>query len=251
MKNASQVRCLNCATPIIGPYCHTCGQKDEPRVQPIRALVVESIAEILSLDGRLWRTLRLLLSRPGFLTNEYIAGRRSTYVGPFRLYLLVSVVYFLVLALTGFDTFFFVGASPNSIAYEYMDLLPKIMFVILPAFALLLKLLYPNRLYVEHVITSLHLHAVMFVLLSLHTIVINGWGFARTSLRILLFFLIDFPIQLAVFVYFFLTLRAVYGQSRMATAFRMLLLIAGYLGVLTAIGAVIINADRMLGIFHG
>ena len=42
------------------------------------------------------------------------------------------------LGFTGFDTFFFVGASPSSIAYEYMDLLPKIMFVILPAFALLL-----------------------------------------------------------------------------------------------------------------
>ncbi|MEX2285128.1 MAG: DUF3667 domain-containing protein [Gemmatimonadota bacterium] len=95
------------------------------------------------------RGLRLLFRRPGFLTNEFIAGRRASYLAPFRLYLVISLVYFLVLAATGFDTFFFVTAQPDSLACRYMRLLPRLMFVILPAFAGVLELLYPRRLYVE------------------------------------------------------------------------------------------------------
>jgi hypothetical protein len=238
-------QCLNCGTPLLGEFCHTCGQKDEPRLQPFGALVRESAREAFALDSRLDRTVRLLFRRPWFLTQEYIAGRRAAYISPFRLYLLVSVIYFLMLAATGFDTLFFVTASPGSIAVEYLSLLPKLMFVILPAFALLLKLLYPRRLYVEHMIASLHLHAITFIVLTLHTVIIQSWGFADGWWRVAIFFLIDLPIQLTVFVYFFLTLRNVYGGSRLITFVKMLALVFGYIGVLILCGAAIINGERL------
>jgi hypothetical protein len=252
VENGKDVRsaCLNCHTPLAGVYCHSCGQKDQPAVLPLRAIAGESIAEVFSLDGRLFRTLRMLFRKPGFLTSEYLAGRRAAWVAPLRLYLLVSVVYFLVLGLTGFDTFFFAGSSPGSPAYRYTRLLPKVMFVILPAFALLLKLLYPRRLYFEHLVTSLHLHSITFALLAVHTILISTWDKAPSWLRLIVFILIDVPAQLAVFVYFFLTLRCVYGSSRVLTALKMVLLVFGYFGVLILIGATIINGNRLIEVIR-
>jgi hypothetical protein len=238
--------CLNCGQELRGPFCYGCGQRDQPRVIPLRRIIRDAIGEAFSVDGRLVNSLRLLFRRPGFLTNEYVAGRRAAYLPPFRIYLLVSVVYFLILALTGFDTFFFAMASPQSIAARYMRLLPKVMFVILPAFALLLKLLYPRRLYVEHLVASLHLHSITFILLSVHTLIINYWSIVPVWPRLALFILIDLPVQLAVFVYFFLTLRSVYGNSRWLTFVKMFALVIGYLALLTLIGATIINGSRIL-----
>ena len=50
--------------------------------------------EILNVDGKIFRSLRLLLTRPGFLTREIFAGRRASYVSPLRLYLVASVLAF-------------------------------------------------------------------------------------------------------------------------------------------------------------
>ena len=54
---------------------------------------------LLHLDSRVWRTLQLLLRRPGELTREFIAGRHQLYIPPFRLYLAVSILYFALSAL--------------------------------------------------------------------------------------------------------------------------------------------------------
>jgi hypothetical protein len=64
------------------------------------AVVGELADELLNWDSRFWRTLLPLLLRPGFLTAEFIAGRRARYVPPFRLYLLISFVLFLFVSLT-------------------------------------------------------------------------------------------------------------------------------------------------------
>ena len=59
----------------------------------------EALESISHADSRLWRTLWYLLARPGFLTREFFAGRRVRYLPPFRLYLVISVVFFLVVGL--------------------------------------------------------------------------------------------------------------------------------------------------------
>ncbi len=60
----------------------------------------ESMGSLVALDGRLWRTLRALLSQPGFLAREYFRGRRKHYVRPARLYLVTSLILFAVLRFT-------------------------------------------------------------------------------------------------------------------------------------------------------
>lgn len=63
--------------------------------------VHEFVAHYVALEGALWRTLRMLLTQPGQLTREYMAGRRRRFVLPLRLYLTASFVFFLVLKLSG------------------------------------------------------------------------------------------------------------------------------------------------------
>ena len=88
--------CLNCDAPLAGPYCAHCGQRATPRVPTLLELVRDAIGDLLEVDSRVWRTLVPLLSRPGVVTREYLAGRRARYLPPFRLYLVMSVIFFVV-----------------------------------------------------------------------------------------------------------------------------------------------------------
>jgi Protein of unknown function (DUF3667) len=90
--------CLDCGAPLSGRYCATCGQKDQPLKRGLRDLALEFFQHPL-VDSRLWKSLVPLLFRPGVLTVEYLAGRRTRYVRPLKLYLTISVIFFAVLAL--------------------------------------------------------------------------------------------------------------------------------------------------------
>jgi hypothetical protein len=88
--------CANCGAPLAGEYCAKCGQRHEPHVHTIAHFASEAFESITHADSRLWRTLGYLLTRPGLLTREFFAGRRARYLPPFRLYIVISVVFFLV-----------------------------------------------------------------------------------------------------------------------------------------------------------
>jgi hypothetical protein len=91
--------CANCHAPLSGEYCATCGQRHEPHVHTVAHFAGEALESVSHADSRLWRTLWYLLARPGFLTKEFFAGRRVRYLPPFRLYLVISVLFFLVVGL--------------------------------------------------------------------------------------------------------------------------------------------------------
>lgn len=96
--------CKNCDTDLNGQYCHACGQPDRSNIRFFGALVHELFEDVFSFRSRAARTLSALFFRPGFLTCEYIAGRRYRYVPPLRLFLVTSLVciFFLwLLNLTG------------------------------------------------------------------------------------------------------------------------------------------------------
>src|SRR5437588_5913155 len=93
--------CLNCGEPVPMNFCPQCGQENVQMIVPVRHLFGDVIDELFKLDSRLFRTLKYLVARPGFLTREYIAGRRARYVAPFRFYFIVSAVWFLLSSLTG------------------------------------------------------------------------------------------------------------------------------------------------------
>ena len=88
--------CLNCGTRLRGQYCGICGQRARNRLISLWELISEAFGDLLELDSRLWRTLIPLLTRPGRLTRDYLEGRRARYMPPFRTYLVLSLIFFVV-----------------------------------------------------------------------------------------------------------------------------------------------------------
>ncbi len=93
-------RCRNCGTPLAGAYCAACGQRDAPADPTLRDLVQELVENVLNVDGRVATTFWTLVRRPGQLTVEFLRGRRAPFFSPLRVYLLCSVLYFAVAAVT-------------------------------------------------------------------------------------------------------------------------------------------------------
>ena len=90
--------CLNCGALLSGPFCSSCGQRDIPPYPSVRELAVDAFWELSGWDGRFASTVRALVRRPGQLTLEFLEGRRARYISPLRLYLMCSLVYFVVAA---------------------------------------------------------------------------------------------------------------------------------------------------------
>jgi hypothetical protein len=95
---AESARCANCGGAVPGKYCGNCGQNIHNPVQSAWHFVGEATEDLTHADSRLWRTLLALLLKPGFLTREFIEGRRTSYLPPLRLYLVLSVLFFLLAA---------------------------------------------------------------------------------------------------------------------------------------------------------
>ncbi len=90
--------CLNCGASFAAPrpkFCPSCGQETTVRPPTLGEFAQQFGGAYFSTEGALWRTLALLLFKPGELTRQYLAGRRKHYVLPLRLYLTVSVVVLL------------------------------------------------------------------------------------------------------------------------------------------------------------
>lgn len=88
--------CLNCGTTLDAQYCGNCGQRATSRLISVWELLRDAFGDLLELDSRLWRTLVPLVIRPGQLTRDYLQGRRARFMPPFRMYLILSIVFFLV-----------------------------------------------------------------------------------------------------------------------------------------------------------
>jgi hypothetical protein len=101
--SASASTCANCEAAVAGHFCHQCGQETELHPPSTREFLHEFIGHYVALEGKLWKSLGLLLFRPGRLTLEYIKGRRVRYVQPLRLYLTFSLIFFAVMKYNGHD----------------------------------------------------------------------------------------------------------------------------------------------------
>jgi len=87
--------CENCGTELRGHYCSNCGQAAVNYHRSFRHVIVDVLDSFLNWDSKFVRTIGLLLWRPGWLTNQFVDGRRVRFLHPLRLYLLVSIVFFL------------------------------------------------------------------------------------------------------------------------------------------------------------
>ena len=87
--------CLNCAAPLGGQFCHQCGQPAHVH-RTLMAFVHDIAHGVFHFEGKIWRTLPLLMLRPGQLTRDYIAGKRVRYVSPIALFLFSVFLLFAV-----------------------------------------------------------------------------------------------------------------------------------------------------------
>lgn len=110
-------RCASCEEPLSGPYCAKCGERVvEPDSQTVHHFLTRTLPqELFDVDGKMWRTMRRLVLHPGFLSQEYSAGRRTLYVSPLRL-LLTSIVIYALATQGGFLVRMMLGPVTLNIA---------------------------------------------------------------------------------------------------------------------------------------
>jgi hypothetical protein len=92
----STENCLNCGEVLTGQHCSHCGQRASVRVISLWGMLKDVAGDLLDWDSRIWRTLRPLAFKPGWLTREFLLGRRVSFTPPFRMYLILSVGFFVL-----------------------------------------------------------------------------------------------------------------------------------------------------------
>lgn len=108
-KERAEKNCLNCGAAVYGKYCHICGQENIETKENFWSLVTHFIYDITHFDGKFFSTLKYLLLRPGFLSVEYIQGRRNSYLNPIKMYVFTSAIFFIL---------FFLVFKPEEIIKE-------------------------------------------------------------------------------------------------------------------------------------
>lgn len=97
--SAAEDECSSCLSKLQGRYCHVCGQVSDEYHRPVWFLFADMFDGLFGVDGRIWKTIPSLMLRPGEITYAYLRGKRDPYIQPFKLFLLASILFFLVFAL--------------------------------------------------------------------------------------------------------------------------------------------------------
>ena len=89
--------CPNCGAPVHGPFCYACGQSEKGMIRHLSEVMSDMADIVFNVDARIFRSLWDLYVRPGFMTTEYLAGRRARYVTPFRLFFFLTIIAFFAM----------------------------------------------------------------------------------------------------------------------------------------------------------
>ena len=237
--------CLNCGAALTGKFCAACGQKRvDRRDLSVRRFFGHVLNELTDLQSnKILRTFGALLFKPGLLTAEYLAGKKGFHIGPVRLYLTFSALYFLfawgvlsdvrgggverttrsrpVIAMARQR-----GIEPQVLADRIHQRAERIAGVLRFASVLVsgvfLSVLYFSlkKYYVEHLVFSFHYYSFDFFCKSLFALiyVITVALGAKMPAMLLNFF---YPVA---FLYMMFALRRVYGQSWPWTVLKALIL---------------------------
>ena len=261
-------RCLNCGAALTGRYCANCSQAADVHVPSTRELLHEALEGITHSDSRLWNTLKLLWFKPGRLTQEFVAGRRAAYLPPFRLYLILSIIFFLAASLSPMHAQIIRlddprGPSPaecaklqgnlfgrdigprlqhacgeivrdngTNLAHSWLSIMPKAMFIFLPLVAFLHMLMYwrPQHRYAEHLLFFLHLHGFFF---SVMTVAVLASDAARAWSFVAKLGSLGLLLPWILALYTVLAMKRVFGRGWTATLVKGFALFAVYAVVLS------------------
>jgi hypothetical protein len=213
--------CKNCDATLDGPYCPACGQRDVDLERPFLELASEILRETFDVDGRAWRTLKTLFAQPGRLTSEFLAGKRKTYTPPLRLYIFISVSFFIIMAWVAgrgllLDPAQTLEADAARQANFMSDDLPRLMFLLMPVFALILKAFFRRRLYFDHLIFAVHLHSAAYVILG---VMLPFEGIASKNVPAMV---LQSSLLVYFMVYLVISLRRVYSTTWIGAVVRSL-----------------------------
>jgi uncharacterized protein DUF3667 len=254
---ATQV-CANCGEPLLGPYCHRCGQRRVGDPLSLKALTGDVIANVVDIDhSKMWRSLRALLTRPGLLTREYFAGRRVDWITPLKLYLSIfALSFFLYSAFKSVAVFDLstlltadkTGALAKAIAQlaQKRHLAQEAFITVVNAkwhgymsfaqflyplfFAVVLKLFYWRRRFVEQLVFSMHYQAFALLVIILAWPLYRLTGIILTNTSAVL----AIAVTLVMMLYLIFAARAVYRESWAVSITKGVLLYFGYYLIYTA-----------------
>jgi len=108
LAKAKPLECFNCGHPFFGneKFCPECGQVNKNPKITFGSFVHEVFNGFISWDSKFWTTFIPLLIKPGKVSRDYIDGKRQRYANPFRFYLTISVLFFLIIGATeSYDKF--------------------------------------------------------------------------------------------------------------------------------------------------
>ena len=247
--------CPECETTLVGDYCHACGEKrPESRDLSIRYFFSEAAQELTSVEhSKLFHTLQALLFRPGFLTNEWKAGRRRRYLKPLNLCLGILALSFFAYSaykpVSMFDIEKFIreskredsmkvferfAAKKRTTVPELFDRLGEkwqryvslstLLFV--GAFALVLQLVFVlgRRYFVEHLVFSMHFISFSTLVVLLLWPVYYYLGIKTGGLNTVVG-LFKWVLDI---VYMYFAVRAVYDLGTVKTLLASVLVTLGY-----------------------
>ncbi len=102
-KNIRGKKCLNCENDISEDdnFCSRCGQVNDLKKVSLKQYLSAYFDDFLSFDSRLLNTIVALIFKPGYVTKNYVEGKRMSYMNPFKLYLQITILFFLVIGLFG------------------------------------------------------------------------------------------------------------------------------------------------------
>lgn len=200
----------------------------------MRSFLQHFLNDYFTFDSKIVRSFRPLLFKPGFLTTEFLNGRRVRYIPPLRMYLFVSILFFLLLSLQTTSI-----ESPNAEDMFWDNFfdrhLPRIFFVLLPLFALILHVLYArvkDTGYIRHFVFALHFHAFTFILVIVYLVLTNLLKALNVSWLNAVFAASVAPVLV---LYLFAAIRKVYQQSFAKSLLKVVILLLSYGLVMTTV----------------
>jgi hypothetical protein len=261
-------RCVACGADLSDRYCPACGEAASHHDYSLNHFAEEALETLAHVDGRVFSTVRSLVTRPGLLAADFLAGRRKSQMGPMQLFVVCNVIYFLMQPFTVFAPFTStlriqtterpwhrlastmvaskvaarqVTAADYTRAFDEAAHLQGKSLVILmvPLFAFGTWALYGRRrrFYAEHLVFAFYLFAFVMLWMGISTLALtrpvlfglhHGWSGGVIEITT------STVIALPFVMYLFAAARRTYAESRWRTAFKTFLLWGYAVAVLTA-----------------